>query len=204
MKAIIRTQIATEPRLALLEGTILSARAAGIQGITIVDDQSPLMVEVRLLCYKHGCTYLLTNGAPGPCNALYWSLKIDTEDALHLCDSVALATTNWLDLPDPCDWGVISYFSPLDRKPMDGWWKHPTQDLTLALACRFHPEVKEGYLSAWDKVRKGVAQLSNTPALLLRLVLGSTGTHVWNTGWDFAQQTELGAQRSKYFIAERR
>ncbi|ADX42533.1 hypothetical protein [Tetrasphaera phage TJE1] len=173
------------------------------------------MVEVRLLCYKHGCTYLMTTGTPGTKNGLYWSLKIDSGDDLHLCDDVALAVTNWYDLPPPCNWWLISYFAAYERRPEKGWWRYPTEDFYAALACRFHPDLRKAYIEAREAVRDGlVPETGAQDDILIKELIRASGKQIWNTGWDFAQHTGVSdstftgphdcAYRSKYFIAERR
>lgn len=215
MKAIIRTHVRNPQRLELLKNTIRSARRVGIHRVMVIDDQSPLMVDVRVLCAEEKCEYLLTKGTPGTKNGLYWSLRMDEGSDLHLCDDAELSPTDWQAVPASPDWWLLSYFACYNRDTNRTWWWYPVSTFYAALACRFHPDLRAAYIKARDEVSEGRApETAFQDDILVKLIIAENGKEIWNTGWDYAQHTGIGIlttmgpghnsdYRSQFFIGER-
>lgn len=203
MNFYIRTHVKNAERLELLRRTLESVRAAAPDmehRIFVIDDGSTFD-GARGLAARVNAVYLSVPGPHGTKNGLYWSLMADRDmgTGVHLVDDCVVSSgflsQAKIERQFPDCW-LLSFFACYPRNPEKGWWHYPTKDFYAAVACCFHPSLRDIYIAWWEKVISGaLPDEVYQDDLMVKKFIMDAGKRIYNTGWDYAQHTGIG-QRS--------
>lgn len=202
MNFYIRTHVKNPERLELLRRTLDSVRVAAPgpeHRIFLIDDGSTFD-GARGLAASLGAVYLNVPGPHETKNGMYWSLKVDQDmgQGIHLVDDCVVSkgildSHSWPAREDVWLW---SFFACYPRNPSGGCWHYPTKDFYAAVACIFHPDLRDLYISWREKVLSGqLPEEVYQDDLMMKKFILEAGKRIYNTGWDYAQHTGIG-QRS--------
>jgi len=172
MKFIIRTYVKNEERLRLFEKSIISLKLAGINNITVIDDQSPLEKEVQNVCMENAIEkYVRTVGKSDTINGLYSSLKEINNDEFtilcvddFICSSKILDTLKEIkdnDIPIIKDeYGTVGLFAcyPSNiriKYKNTNLWNIETKSLYALVCHHFSNELKDILINEYEEALEG-------------------------------------------------
>lgn len=205
MKTIIRTHVKNDERLALLARTIQSAYRAVGPDILVVDDQSPMGKDVRLICNNFKVEYRRTEYQPCTKNGLYWSFKYGGEGNLFcITDDCVLGQgiTKIMEQDlDPQCW-LLTFFAGypmqirISRAVGNIFWNYPVEAFYAGIACVYHTTLSRLYMEKWEHVMRGEEPKEDyQDDLTIKHLIMANGKQIWGTMYDFAQHTGV-QQRS--------
>lgn len=212
MITTVRCHIKSNDRLALLTRTLVSAQTHGLDKdgeIIVIDDQSPMEVEVRELCSVHGVQYIRSSGQPGTVNGLVESIRRTFVDAPLLCcvDDIVfgrgirdvLSDIQRTTIPSMDErgikWGMIGLFACYENRPSyldTGLWNIPI-DILYALNCHvFSPALSRHIINVYDRIEHGeLPRPVHQDDLWVKELCKETGMLALNTRKDYAQHTGM-------------
>lgn len=215
MYVAIRTHVKNQKRLGLLQRTLGSCRATGIDNIGpvfVVDDGSPMAYEVEKLTKSFGYNYKPAVVQPGDTkNGLAESLNLEPG---HICLACAddivfgkdslflLASAVNQDIPAlearGIPWGFVSSFACYDRPIKFGdtsLWQYPLPLFYAAVCCLYSPQLQIDYVIHWNKiVAKELPYPEMCDDILLKVLCMEKGYINFNTLMDAVQHTGIDAR----------
>jgi hypothetical protein len=215
MYVAFRTHVKNEKRLALLDRTLKSCAAQGIDSlgpVFVVDDGSPMKDEVKTLTQKYRYNYKPAILAPGDTkNGLAESLNLEPGSPCLACVDDIVFGKGSLDIIRDAllhgipslesrgiPWGLISSFACYDRQTPIGdsnLWLYPTQLFYAAVCCLYNPTLQKEYVSRWEAaVRGDIPYPKMCDDILLKIICIEKGYINFNTMFDAVQHTGINAR----------
>lgn len=208
MDTIIRTHVKTDARLAILEGTVLSAIDKGLGrwgNIWIADDGSPMAAEVERVGKVCGVQVFRNDGRPSTKNGLYGALRYSKAlPTLVVCDDVVFGRgiRDYIESQMgklPTNYGYFSLFASYpDHMRMGGnvrgteIWEYPLDCFYAGLAGVYNPKFAQIYCQKWEQVMSGmVPEPIWQDDLWVKELCRENGFKIYNSMNDYAQHTGM-------------
>jgi hypothetical protein len=209
MNTIFRCHIKNDERLELFRRSLQSWKDKELWKLGklyVVDDQSPLQVEVEALAKEFDAVYFRTTGTRSTKNGLYWSLKIQNEFPVLCCvDDMVFgeSSMNRLNMlvmheyPRLKNTGIVGLFVCYDMQTRNQFrfsdvdlWMVPIA-LSYALVCHlFSKDLSDILIRDYEKAAAENREVSiHQDDLWVKEVCLRDGLVIYNTVDDYAWHT---------------
>lgn len=210
MNTIIRAHVKNEKRLETLKREIESwkdKRMLMLGMIYVVDDNSPLALDVEMLCREYSVEYVKAEGKPDTKNGLYNSLKLssmvgNSEDLFCVDDAVfGQGIVNQLLkyrqhdrylIPNRGTVGLFACYENQTRNPCHveetDLWGIPLDILYGLVAHVFSINLRDTLIYEWEEIVAGKQPYPQMcDDLWVKEVCKKYGLNCYNTMLDYAQ-----------------